>query len=1002
MNEFLSILSAWLLDLLVLGTALLAIASLTLVFVRRPAARMAISRGTLLGLATLFLLTALPAWPRHSLDDIFSKKVAEAEEWDDPLAKMTETETVFAPPLVLDGSPTTNDLTVSTLPTAQPFSTVSIFRLLPLLWLGTAAFALAYIFLGAWRAFRLLRFAEKAPNWSEQELKSLVPRHCWVPRLKTSQRIATAIAMIAWRPHILLATKSVNEQNKAAVRAALAHEWAHIRHGDLWLLALERLLLPVFCLHPLFWLLRRQIRMDQEILADAAAAGNAPVEYAEALLSWAKAESQQAAPPLGIAALYIWERPSNLSRRVEMLLHTPSLVATRGSRLWKWLAPLFLISLVIGLSLLTLKPAAVAQDEFAAEGQVQPRKQKPKKAKKERPMAAAAKDESVSPDQKSPQESTAGAQIFLEITIAQIDHAALEKAGSSLGDLVQAASEDQCRLEGELIVAELSAKQYSSLTAEFKKANSLKVLSQPKVATLDRQAATIQVGGQVQVTRLDETVNGASRERVEYRNIGETMVIRPVIHDQDPSRLTLEIVAEHAALAKGEESPIGDKTPKFITNKFRLQAEAALGKTLVIAERKPKKGSGRSNSILLAIEPQKTLLIPKSAPNSPAKAEGHPLGWVHGFHTGKDLTAESCLKCHAVTPPKESSDASEPLVGKSQYDSLRQENAALRKKIQDLLMKVIDSEVQIRWLREAAALGGKNKVNDDEFLRRVYLDLTGRIPTAEETRAFLQDQDKQKRDKLIDKLLEQKVFRNPEEATKWRDALESRPEPAASLTRSAPEEHILQVVRLTYISANDAAIKLTAIFELASEKPTIVAEERTNSLLLRGSQKTLKSAIALLGVLDGEPKPASDSKVPEPKANENSIDELKKLDIRKAEAGLQAAKAEYERIQILRKENAVSDLGVARASYQLRHAELVLEAASNPKNVVKLRELELLEAEAALRAAEASLAEGLASKGTLSPQQLDGLSLDLRKKKAGVTHAELRLERAKTLSREKP
>lgn len=967
MNELLSILSAWLLDLLFLGTALLAVAALALVVVRRSAARMAISRGTLLGLATLFVLTALPAWPRRSLDDIFSKKVAEAEESDDALSRMTETETVFASPLVLDASPVKNDLPVNTLPTAQPFSTVSIFRLLPLLWIGTAAFALAYIFLGAWRALRLLRFAEKAPTWSQQELESLVPPRCWMPRLKTSQQIATAVAMIAWRPHILLATKSVNEQNKAAVRAALAHEWAHIRHGDLWLLALERMLLPVFCLHPLFWLLRRQIRLDQEILADAAAAGNAPVKYAEALLSWAKAESQQAAPPLGIAALSIWEHPSNLSRRVEMLLHTPSLVSTNSSRLWKCLAPLFLMSLVIGLSFLTLKPAAVAQDEFAAEGQVQPRKQKPKKAKKEKPMTAAAKDEGVSPSHTSPQEFTAGAQIFLEITIAQVDHAALEKADSSLGDLVQAASEDQCRLEGELIVAELSAKQYSALTAELKKANSLKVLSQPKVATLDRQAATIQVGGQVQVTRLEETVNGASRERVEYRNIGETMVIRPIIHDQDPSPLTLEIVAEHAALDKGEKSPTGDKTPKFITNKFRLEAEVAVGKTLIIAERKPKKGSGRSNSILLAIVPEKFAPPATSSKTAPA-----------------------------VQAAKASLSSSDELA------RLKDENVELRKKVDNLQAKLIDLDIQMHWLRKAAAPGGKDKVSDDEFLRRVYLDLTGKLPSAKETQAFLKDQDKQKRDKLIDKLLEQKVFRDPEEATKWRDALKNQSEPAASSAKAAPEEHILQVVRITNISAKDAAIRLTAIFEVASEKPTIVAEERTNSLLLRGSRKTLKTAIELLTVLDEEPKAASDLEVPAPTAKENSVDELKNLDIRKAEAGLQAALAEFDRIEILRKVDAVSELGVARASYQLRHAELVLEAASNPKNVVKLRELELLEAEAALRAAEASLAEGLASKGSLSPQQLDGLSLDLRKKKAGVRQAELRLERAKSLMSEKP
>ena len=42
---------------------------------------------------------------------------------------------------------------------------------------------------------------------------------------------------------------------------------------------------------------------------------------------------------------------------------------------------------------------------------------------------------------------------------------------------------------------------------------------------------------------------------------------------------------------------------------------------------------------------------------------------------------------------------------------------------------------------------------DGEFLRRVYLDLAGRIPSAAETRAFLADADPQKRATVIDKLL---------------------------------------------------------------------------------------------------------------------------------------------------------------------------------------------------------------------------------------------------------
>src|SRR5258708_24595937 len=43
--------------------------------------------------------------------------------------------------------------------------------------------------------------------------------------------------------------------------------------------------------------------------------------------------------------------------------------------------------------------------------------------------------------------------------------------------------------------------------------------------------------------------------------------------------------------------------------------------------------------------------------------------------------------------------------------------------------------------------------NDTEFLRRVTLDLTGRLPTPEQIRRFLQDTDPNKRDKRIDSLV---------------------------------------------------------------------------------------------------------------------------------------------------------------------------------------------------------------------------------------------------------
>ena len=48
--------------------------------------------------------------------------------------------------------------------------------------------------------------------------------------------------------------------------------------------------------------------------------------------------------------------------------------------------------------------------------------------------------------------------------------------------------------------------------------------------------------------------------------------------------------------------------------------------------------------------------------------------------------------------------------------------------------------------------------SDEVFVRRLYLDITGLLPTAEETAVFLGDPSSDKRAKLIDQLLEKKEF----------------------------------------------------------------------------------------------------------------------------------------------------------------------------------------------------------------------------------------------------
>jgi hypothetical protein len=64
--------------------------------------------------------------------------------------------------------------------------------------------------------------------------------------------------------------------------------------------------------------------------------------------------------------------------------------------------------------------------------------------------------------------------------------------------------------------------------------------------------------------------------------------------------------------------------------------------------------------------------------------------------------------------------------------------------------------------------------SDEVFLRRVFLDVTGTLPTVEEARTFLDSKDADKRAKLIDRLLERDEFASFW-AMKWADVMRGSP-----------------------------------------------------------------------------------------------------------------------------------------------------------------------------------------------------------------------------------
>jgi len=120
------------------------------------------------------------------------------------------------------------------------------------------------------------------------------------------------------------------------------------------------------------------------------------------------------------------------------------------------------------------------------------------------------------------------------------------------------------------------------------------------------------------------------------------------------------------------------------------------------------------------------------------------------------------------------------------------------------LRQVIDAEIKKGWQQEKITPAGKS--SDAVFLRRVFLDLVGVIPSYEETVAFLKDAEPRRRELLIDKLLgdpryatQQAHFwdmvlfgRSPQnaEATRKRDGFKSWL--AGQFAKNEPYDHIVK------------------------------------------------------------------------------------------------------------------------------------------------------------------------------------------------------------------
>jgi beta-lactamase regulating signal transducer with metallopeptidase domain len=177
-----------------------------------------------------------------------------------------------------------------------------------------------------------------------------------------SSSIQTPVALGTRRPNIVLPEALINnspsepsdDQSAMALTPILAHELAHLRNGDLRTLAASRLLLILFWPQPLYWWVRRVIRLDQETLADAAASEvTSRVLYAEQLVKWAGQTALRPNRRLA-TAVGLWEGRSQLHRRVAILLNEKLAILNSCTRRWRTSAFVGVLAVAVCLSFVTI------------------------------------------------------------------------------------------------------------------------------------------------------------------------------------------------------------------------------------------------------------------------------------------------------------------------------------------------------------------------------------------------------------------------------------------------------------------------------------------------------------------------------------------------------------------------------------------------------------------------------------------------------------------------
>jgi beta-lactamase regulating signal transducer with metallopeptidase domain len=351
----------WLMRTMLLGTVWFLVIAAVLQFTREPARRVRLLAWAMLGAVVISFSGWLPStssWALPSLTRLngaptpasvpdVSVTTSHASSIPDASSTTSLTSTDEEEDLLTDesadaitGFPAlpTNSLTRAVGSTQKPPSApsgVGRIALLSGLCLYAAglfvitAWLLAGVF-GLWRVVTTAQFADARLSelWN-----AIRPSDLKQTRLLTSSRTTQPSAFQFRRSYVVL-PETWRDQPAERIEWALLHEAEHILRRDFPIWQVANLARIVFWCHPLLWWMRRELRVTQDFLADAAAARRteARIDYAEFLTASARAGVGRS-PLVGLGLL---GRRSDLYRRVAMLLTRDKSLEDRTPRWWTW------------------------------------------------------------------------------------------------------------------------------------------------------------------------------------------------------------------------------------------------------------------------------------------------------------------------------------------------------------------------------------------------------------------------------------------------------------------------------------------------------------------------------------------------------------------------------------------------------------------------------------------------------------------------------------------